>query len=49
MIEYVVLLHKESQSPWRVSWFPQRFEEKIENIIKSRNPLGGSLGFHEEK
>ena len=68
------LLKSLSQSPWRVFWFPHRWDEyyddspsgvaiplagllvstdnSVESEVKefnsSRNPLGGSFGFHKK-
>ena len=36
-----------SQSPWRVFWFPLKYILRIKDKYDiSRNPLGGSFGFH---
>ena len=46
----VAFLSGPSQSPWRVFWFPQTLGRgNFVRVRKSRNPLGGSFGFHKGK
>jgi len=44
--EYTFIKASSSQSPWRVFWFPHISYEPESNDGFSRNPLGGSFGFH---